>query len=151
MNKQHWQTIADYLDKQGVSFEPLREEMLDHIGCDVERLMETGSSFEEAWQKVLNEIPPKQLYTIQIETMETINKKEALSKCFAYLSFFLLFAGSVFKLMKFPGAGQMLIGSFMAIALALLSGSIFGISTNKEKRGSWLLLGILKGLLLFLA
>lgn len=151
MNEQHLRAIADYLDKQGVSFEPLREEMLDHISCDVERLMKTGSSFEDAWQKVLNEIPPKQLYTIQIETMETINKKEALSKWLAYLSFFLLFAGSVFKLMKFPGAGQMLIGSFMAIALALLSGSIFGISTNKEKRGTWLLVGILSGILLFLA
>ena len=151
MNKQHMQAIADYLDKQGVSFEPLREEMLDHIGCDVERLMQTGSSFEEAWQKILNEIPPKQLYAIQIETMETINKKEALSKWFAYLSFFLLFAGSVFKLMKFPGAGQLLISSFIAIALALLSGSIFGISANKEKKGTWLLVGILGGILLFLA
>lgn len=134
MNKQHLQAIADYLDKQGMTFEPLREEMLDHISCDIERLMQTGVSYEEAWQKVLNEIPPKQLHTIQIETMETINKKETLSKWFAYLSFILLFAGTAFKLLKFPGAGQLVIASLAAIVVALFSGSISGVYWNKEKK-----------------
>ncbi len=143
--------IEDYLDRQGMTYKPLRDEMLDHISCDIERLMTSGQSFDDAWLTITKELPPKQIQTIQFETMETINKKESLSKWFAYLSFFLLFAGSAFKLMKFPGAGQMLIGSFIAIALALVSGSTFGMINHKEKRGHWLLVLMLVGILLFLA
>jgi len=143
--------ILAYLGRHGINYPPLKEEMLDHIVCDIEHLVKAGYSYDDAWQKVLNEIPPKQLQTLQIETMETIDKKESLSKVFAYLSFFLLFAGSVFKLMKFPGAGQLLISSFIAIALALVSGSAFGMIANREKRGVWLLVAVLAGVLLFLA
>ncbi len=151
MNSQQLQAIREYLNKQGMTFEPLQDEMLDHISCDIEGLMQNGSSFEDAWQKVLHEIPPKQLHTIQIETMETINKKETLSKWFAYLSFVLLFAGSAFKLLKLPGAGQLVIASLAAIVVALFSGSISGVYWNREKKGGWLLLGIILSISLFLA
>ncbi len=151
MKDRRIEDILAYLGRHGINYAPLKEEMLDHIVCDIEDLVKAGYSYDDAWQKVLNEIPPKQLQTLQIETMETINKKESLSKWFAYLSFFLLFAGSVFKLMKFPGAGQLLISSFIAIALALVSGSAFGMIANREKKGVWLLVAVLAGVLLFLA
>jgi hypothetical protein len=151
LSKEQLQAIREYLDRQGMTYKPLQDEMLDHVSCDIEKLIASGQSFDAAWLAITKELPPKQIQTIQLETMETINKRESLSKWFAYLSFFLLFAGSVFKLMKFPGAGQMLIGSFVAIALALISGSTFGMIANKEKRGGWLLVAILVGVLLFLA
>ncbi|WP_339794499.1 MAG: hypothetical protein ACMVP2_04185 [Imperialibacter sp.] len=151
LNKEQLQAIRDYLARQGMTYKPLQDEMLDHVSCDIEKLIAFGQSFDAAWLAITKELPPKQIQTIQLETMETMNKRESLSKWFAYLSFFLLFAGSVFKLMKFPGAGQMLIGSFIAIALALISGSTFGMIANKEKRGAWLLVAILVGVLLFLA
>ncbi|CAD5299249.1 MULTISPECIES: hypothetical protein [unclassified Imperialibacter] len=151
LSKEQLQAIRDYLARQGMTYKPLQDEMLDHVCCDIEKLLASGQPFDAAWLAITTEIPPKQIQTIQLETMETMNKRESLSKWFAYLSFFLLFAGSVFKLMKFPGAGQMLIGSFIAIALALISGSTFGMIANKEKRGGWLLVAILVGVLLFLA
>ncbi|MEQ8810194.1 MAG: hypothetical protein RIE59_14070 [Imperialibacter sp.] len=151
LSKEHLEAIRDYLSRQGMTFKPLQDEMLDHVSCDIEKLIASGQSFDDAWQAITKELPLKQIQAIQIETMETINKKESLSKWLAYLSFFLLFAGSVFKLMKFPGTAQMLIGSFVAIALALVSGSAFGMMANKGKRGSWLLVAVLTGVLLFLA
>jgi hypothetical protein len=151
LNKERLEGIRDYLNRQGLTYRPLQDEMLDHVSCDMEKLIGAGQSFEEAWLTITNELPPTQIQTIQLETMETIKKKESLSKWFAYLSFFLLLTGSVFKLLKFPGAGQMLIGSFIAVALALVSGSAFGLLANKEKRGGWLLMSILAGVLFFLA
>lgn len=151
LSKEQLEAIREYLAGQGMTYKPLQDEMLDHISCDMEKLIESGHSFDQAWRQITKELPPKQVQTIQLETMETVNKKESLSKWFAYLSFFLLFAGSVFKLMKFPGAGQLLIGSFIAIALALVSGSAFGMLTNRKKRGGWLLMLMLAGALFFLS
>ncbi len=142
--------IRDFLASQGVVYPALQDEMVDHICCDIERHMEQGYSYEVSWQKVLLEIPPKQLHTLQLNTMETISKRPSLPMLFAYLSFFLLVAGSVFKLLHFPGAGELIIGAFAAVAVSLIAGSIAGMYTHKDKRGAWLLITVVLSVILFL-
>lgn len=150
IDKSQQKAVRNYLARQGITYEPLLDEMTDHIICDLEKRVQAGESYETAWQLVLEEIPPDRLKSIQIETMETISKKQTLSKWFAYLSFFLLFTGSAFKLLKFPGAGELFIASFYCIIISLLSGSIFGIYWNKEKTGGWLLMAIVVFIGIFL-
>jgi hypothetical protein len=70
---------------------------------------------------------------------------------FAYLSFVLLFAASVFKILHLPWAGELLISSFASIAISLISGSIVGMYTYKTRTGSWLLMCIVLGVILFLS
>jgi hypothetical protein len=143
--------IRDFLTKNGITYDPLQDEMIDHISCDIERYMEEGDSFETSWQKVLQEIPPIQLQTLQLRTMETITRKPSLSTLFAYLSFSLLFGASVFKILHFPGASELLISAFASIAIALISGSIVGMYTYKARTGAWLLISIVLSVLLFLS
>jgi hypothetical protein len=143
--------IRDFLTRNGMTYDPLQEEMLDHISCDIERYMEAGDSFETSWQKVLQEIPPIQLQTLQLQTMETISKRPSLSALFAYLSFFLLFGASIFKILHLPWAGELLISSFASIAISLISGSIVGMYTYKARTGGWLLMCIVLSVILFLS
>jgi hypothetical protein len=113
--------------------------------------MEEGGSFETSWQKVLQEIPPIQLQTLQLQTMETISKRPSLSTLFAYLSFFLLFGASIFKILHLPWAAELLISSFASIAISLISGSIVGMYTYKAGTGGWLLMCIVFSTILFLS
>jgi hypothetical protein len=143
--------IRDFLTKNGMTYDQLQDEMVDHISCDIEHYMEEGDSFETSWKKVREEIPPVQLQTLQLQTMETISRKPSLSTLFAYLSFFLLFGASAFKILHLPWAGELLISSFASIAIALISGSIVGMYTYKAKTGAWLLITIVLSILVFLS
>jgi hypothetical protein len=142
--------IRDFLTQRGVTYPPLREEMLDHISCDIEQQMDEGHSYEVASQKILHAIPYKQLQTIQVHTMEAVSKNYPLSKMFAYVSFFLLFAGFFFKIFHYQGAAELLIGSVASITLALISGAVSGMYYHRERKGVWLLLSILFAIILFL-
>ena len=42
--------------------------------------MQEGLSFDESWHQMKNDIPKNHLHNIQIETMETINKRFSVSR-----------------------------------------------------------------------
>jgi hypothetical protein len=151
LSQGQFKAIRDFLTANGITYGPLQDEMVDHIGCDLERSMEEGNSYEASLQKVLHHIPSIQLQTLQLQTMETISKRPSLSTLFGYLSFFLLFAASIFKILHFPGAGELLISSFASIAMSLISGSIVGMYMYKARGGAWLLVAIVLSIILFLS
>ena len=150
VDKQVISQIHYYLDQQGLTFAPLRQEMTDHLICDLEEQMQLGKTFEDAWRRVTGDIPNNHFKTIQQETMEAINKRFNLSKVFTYISLGLLFATSMFKMLHLPGATILLITSFVAIALALFTGTISGIRLHKEKPGTLMLLIAVAGVVLYL-
>ena len=90
INQEYIKKIETYLDHQGLTFVPLREEMIDHLIGDLENHIEQGESFDEAWSIISNDIPENHFITLQKETMEAINKRFNISKGFTYLSIFLL-------------------------------------------------------------
>src|SRR4030095_13601269 len=72
--------LRNFLTSQGLTFGPLLEEMLDHVSSDIEERMQQGLSFAEALHEMRNDIPDNHLQSIQIETMETINKRFSASR-----------------------------------------------------------------------
>ncbi len=150
LNKKHLNKIEKYLDRQGLSFQPLRDEMMDHLIEDLENHMQQGNSFDEAWQLIMSHIPDNHFKTLQNEIMEIINKRFSLSEGFTYLSLLLLFTMAVFKLLHFPLSGILLLASFGAIAASLLTGVLSGLYLYKDKKGSLMALGVVLAVILFL-
>jgi hypothetical protein len=89
--------VRAFLTEQGVTFSPLVEEMLDHVSSDIEERMHEGLSFDEAWHQMKNDIPENHLQNIQIETMETINKRFSVSRALSILALALMFGGIIFR------------------------------------------------------
>ena len=127
--------IEKYLRDGGLSFDPLKSELLDHLICDVELQMERGIDFSRAWLTVKHEIPNNHLKNIEKETMELIHKKENMSRLLTGISLGLLILSSTFKLMHLPGAAILLIGFFVFTSLILLLGSARSVYIYKEKKG----------------
>lgn len=144
-------TVQEYLDAQGLTFKPLREELFDHLLEDVHLQISQGMSFEMAWAKITGEIPNHHFKTIQTETMEAIQKRLSHSKIFTYLSLFLLALSSLFKVLHLPGAAVLLVASMVSVAVSFLVNSISGIRMYKDKRGGAILLLTVFGVLIFFA
>ena len=142
--------VRNFLTAQGLTFSPLLEEMLDHVSSDIEERMQEGLSFEDAWHQMKNDIPENHLHHIQIETMETINKRFSVSRVLSILALALMFGGITFKIMHLRGASELLLSSFAAMAGSFLSGTVSGIYFNKEKKGAARVLSIVAGTILLL-
>ncbi len=142
--------IRNFLEGQGLTFNPLLEEMLDHVSSDIEERMEQGIAFNEAWHQAKHEIPENHLVNIQFETMKTIEKRFTISRTLSFLALALLFAGTVFKIMHLQGADELLLLSFVAIAGAFLSSTISGIYIHREKKGAVRVLSLVAGALVLM-
>src|SRR5687768_7053455 len=142
--------LREFLERQGLSFRPLQDEMVDHMACDLEDRMTEGFSFQEAWDQSINEIPNNHFQLIQKEVMETINKRFTWSQVFSFGALGLIVIGTVFKELHLPLAGETLLLSFGFLAISLLTGSLSGMSLNKGKKGSARLLAVVAGIIILL-
>lgn len=144
------QKVRAYLAQQGLSFQPLQDEMADHLICDIELLVLEGHSFDEAWQKITGEISENHFHQIQKEVMETINKRFTWSQGLSYLALGLLLASMLFKVFKLPLVGELLLLSFAFIAAALLTTSLTGVFVNRGKQGAARVFSMIAGIIIIL-
>lgn len=142
--------VRNFLANEGLTFGPLLEEMLDHVSSDLEERVEHGLNFDEALSELKKTIPENHFVTIQIETMETINKRFSISRILSMAALALMFGGLIFKILHLAGASELLILSFAAMAASFFSATVSGIYFNREKQGAFRLVSILTGTLLLM-
>lgn len=135
LSKAQVNMIAEDLRLQGITFEPLYEELLDHLISDIEAQMEAGKDFSTAWQSVKTEIPNNHFKNIQKETMELLSKKINLVKMFGFISFGLLTLATLFKMLHWPGAGGLLFSFLLGACVTLLMGSSRSVYIYRESKG----------------
>lgn len=140
--------VEDYLIEQGMTFEPLRNELLDHFLTDIEKRMGKGESFETAFVHIQKQLAKHQLLTIEQETMEAISRQSTITTRFTYLGLSLLLFTTAFKLLHLPGTTILLFTSIGAFSMALLIGGITGIQKYKDKLGAGMLLAVIVSVML---
>ena len=116
--------IDAYIKENGVAQNELQEDLLDHLCTSVESQLQQGKSFEEAFQHTINLFGPGGLKQVQNETFELLTEMNATMKKvtfgFGLTSTFLLLAGTIFKLMHWPGANVMFMLGAVILALIYL-------------------------------
>jgi len=78
LNASEIQRVHEYLESHGLSHEEVRDDVLDHICCELEEQIGEGLSFERAFEKVQQLFPPKEVNTIQSDTLYFLNIKSTL-------------------------------------------------------------------------
>ena len=116
--------IDAYIKENGVAQNELQEDLLDHLCTSIETQLQQGKSFEEAFQHTINLFGPGGLKQVQNETFELLTEMNATMKKvtfgFGLTSTFLLLAGTIFKLMHWPGANVMFMLGAVILALIYL-------------------------------
>ncbi|MEM8896369.1 MAG: hypothetical protein AAGC88_17450, partial [Bacteroidota bacterium] len=144
------QQVNQYLDQQGLNFQPLRSEIEDHLLSDLESRMQSGQAFEEAWQIITHPINDTHFSNLQQQTMASIQKRLSLSNFLINVSIGLLLLASLFKVLHFPGTTMLMLGSLLSLGISFLATSISGIRQNVDnKKRTWLMILTLSALLLF--
>jgi hypothetical protein len=143
-------TIQAILADRGLTFTPLQEEMIDHIGCDVEQLMSSGTSFEEALQRTLDGIPAEHFSAVQRDVLVGIDKRFAAFKWFSYLTIAALLLAFFFKVLHLQFSDEIFIASFILIGASVVRASFFGSSVKGKPQGITRLLIMLSGLIILL-
>ena len=112
------------IEKQGLTYTELQQELLDHLCCDVEAEMEEGLEFVKALEKVKKGMGEDRIREIQEETLLLINQKYRIMKKLMYILGIiapsLLIIGTLFKTQHWPGAGVLIVLSLFLLGAIYL-------------------------------
>lgn len=151
LSEEQLQSIRNYLDEQGITYSPLKEELLDHLLSDLEGRIGQGEDFESAWHEMTGEIAQNHLKTIELETMKQLNKRLNLTNIFAGLSLAILGFAAFFKVLHLPGAGVLMVMFLVITSLILLISTAINVNQHREKQGRLFLSLMSIALVLFIA
>lgn len=86
-------SIQEHLTSNGLTYEPLQEELLDHICCMIEEIMwDSSTTFEVAFEEALESFEAVSFEKIQEETLIISISKSLSMKKIAVMTFMLLVA-----------------------------------------------------------
>jgi uncharacterized protein with PQ loop repeat len=137
--------ISRDIRKEKINVSHLLEELVDHICCDVEYMMNTGLGFEDAYREVKKKIGSRRLKEIQEETLYAIDTKYRIMKKTMKISAItgtILFGlAALFKIMHWPLAGVMMTLASLIVAFIFLP-STLGVLWKETKSSNSLFLFI---------
>lgn len=125
---QNIEEISRDVGRQEITFAHLRDELTDHICCDVEYEMQKGLSFPKAYSVVRRKLGSRRLREIQEETLFAVDTKyrqmKNTMKISAIAGTLLLGFAALFKIMHWPGAGIMIILGALALAFVFMPSAL---------------------------
>lgn len=143
--------VQEYIQSQGLTFDPFRNEIMDHILSDIEDRMSLGESENQSLQHVLATIPDDQLITVEEQTKQIISNRLKLNTVMSYVSLGLFFLSSVFKLLHLPGATIFLVSGVVLTSITFVASAISGARIHKNRQGKTLLYSAVAMVVFFLA
>jgi hypothetical protein len=121
--------IEKQVSAANIHYSHLKDDLIDHICCDVEQMMDNGYKFSDAYNEVRERIGYRGLKKIQDDTFYLIDKTyrtmKKLMKITGLIAPALLGIGSIFKIFHWPGAGPLLVLGFFVLCLLFLPTSIY--------------------------
>ena len=145
--------IIAEVSKANISFSHLRDELIDHICCEVENEMQNGISFENAFEKVKKIIGNKGLKKVQENTLFLIDKKyrfmKRTMKIFGLTSLLMITVGALFKIQHWPGAGPLMVLGFFLLGAIFFPSALWVMKKESKLKGSLFiyLISIIGGIL----
>jgi hypothetical protein len=154
VSEQQIEYILNDIRRNGVEMEDLQLNLLDHICCILEQNLKDGDDFESFYQKTVKQFYKKNLWEIEKETIALLIFKNyyAMKKSMIVsgtISLVTLLAGSLFKIMHWPGANPLLILGIIIMSFVFLPILFFlknrdsGSKRDKLVTGFGVLMGVL--------
>ncbi len=112
LNKEQVEFIVRHLQQSNWKYEPLQEELLDHLCCAIEQKMELGISFEQATASVFGIFSEDEIEKIQQQTILSLNQKMMIMKQISLLvlALMMLTFSSLWSFQQNPLPGNPFIG-----------------------------------------
>ncbi len=116
--------LVGEIDKSGLTYVKLQNELLDHLCCDIEEKMEEGMEFDRALAEVKQDMGYDCIRTIQEDTLLLVNQKYRIMKKFMYnlgiVAPTMVIIGTLLKIQHLPGSGLLMVLGLSLLALIYL-------------------------------
>ncbi|MEN8203964.1 MAG: hypothetical protein ABFS28_15300 [Bacteroidota bacterium] len=148
--------VSEDMDRLGLTYTWLKNELLDHICCNVENYMRDGLTFNEAYLKVKREIGSRRIMQVQDATVYLINQKyrrmKRLMLVLGISTSVIILLGTVFKMLHWPGSGILLTLGIVSLSLVFIPLFVMvRIRDTRERKKiinrSLLITGLMTGIL----
>lgn len=127
-------SIQQVIFESPISRLEMREDIVDHLCCEVEKRMLSGCDFETAFNQALFLLAPNGLKELELETFYLLNSKTIAMKKLAYFSgaFFSILSsmGILLKVLHWFGANELLIVGFGGLLFVFLP--LFWMARSKQ-------------------
>lgn len=131
--------IRQHVDHSKITIPSLKDDVIDHLCCVVEILMDRGKEFEVAVREALDDLAPEGLDEIQHETVFLLNPTKIIFMkkvmyAIGLLSAMSMSIGLTFKWLHLPGANELSLYGFLGFALLflpLIAINYFKVHLNK--------------------
>lgn len=131
--------VASRVDSAGITFSHLRDDLVDHLCCEIEQEMATGVSFNEAFSKVSGNAGINGLKKVQDDTLYLIDKTyrtmKNTMKITGLVSLILLATGALFKINHWMGASILLVIGFSLLLFFFLPATIYVMQRESKLPG----------------
>lgn len=138
LDKKQVEIITADVQLAGITFSHLPDDLVDHICCEVEILINEGKDFENAYKIVRKQVGIDVLQKIQENTKFLIDKNYRLMKTTmkisGNISLAMLGFGTICKIMHWPGAGILLAFGFLVLCLMFLPMVLYANYKNETKK-----------------
>ena len=128
--------IRQAVEKQNVNFSHLKDDLIDHLGCEIEVEMTNGTDFDTAFEIVLKDIGINGLKKIEHSVISLINlkitEKRKLLFAVSSVGIILLLISLIFSIIQFSQHLILISRGFGLITL-LLFVTIFFINNLRKK------------------
>jgi len=148
--------IMEEVSRAGITLSHLRDELIDHFCCQVEDEMQTGLTFDKAFEKVKSILGNKGLKKVQEDTLFLIDKKYRIMKktmkIFGVVSMSLIALGAIFKIQHWPAAGLMLLLGFSLLVTVFFPSALWVMKKESKLKGTFFiyLISIIGGIFLMI-
>ena len=125
LSKEQITRLELLIGREKIGIPGLADDLLDHLCCSVEEIMEEGFSFEEALPAAYIKIFPGGIKEIEEDVISilTPNTKTAMKKAIyaaGFVSAFLISTGLLFRFMHWPPAAILLSLGFLVLLLGVV-------------------------------
>lgn len=123
--RHHIEVIENCIEQSAITIPTLRDDLLDHLCCVVEKKLGEGKSFEESLREALHGLAPGGLEEIQRETVFLLNLNKAIAmKGIMYfvgmLSVMSFVLGWTFGMMHWAGATELSVYGFLGFVMVFI-------------------------------
>jgi hypothetical protein len=129
LDKNQIEQIRKYVIESNVTILSLRDDLVDHLCCEVESRISEGKSFQEAVVEALSHYRPEDLYEVEQQTEFLLHPNKVIMKKLTYFiglaATISMTIGLMFKIMHMPGADQLVNYGFFAFAFLFLPVVLF--------------------------
>jgi hypothetical protein len=121
--------ITETIDKAEISCSHLRDELIDHVCCEIEYHLEQGLSFQQAFEIIKPNVGIRDLEIVQENTLLLIDKQyrimKTTMKIFGVIAPLLMAFGALFKIEHWPWAGYILTLGFFLLTFVFLPSAVY--------------------------